>query len=218
MIDTGDAMDLALWKKLSDEGFSLIPLHGKAPFEDDWQQWCLKKRIFNPQEFDSKNAGIACGPASEIIVLDEDDREKFKQFLEQNNFDLPETREHETGRGLIHRFYSYPLDGHEYGNRSFKKFGFDIRGLGGQVVAPGSIHPDNGKAYRILHDRPIAPCPQWILDYARRDNKDAGEHIGDEPIDENELVIDVSSLPIKKKGSSLFRMGNILKKVRVSDT
>ena len=45
-----------------------------------------------------------------------------------------------------------------------KAMGFDIRGTGGQVVAPGSVHPDTGKFYTIHNEGEIAPAPQWLLD------------------------------------------------------
>lgn len=49
---------------------------------------------------------------------------------------------------------------------SNKESVFDIKGIGGMVVAPGSIHPDTGKPYVVLDDRPIAKAPKWLLDLA----------------------------------------------------
>ena len=40
---------------------------------------------------------------------------------------------------------------------------FDMRGLGGQVVAAGSIHPDTGKPYIIEHHIAVAPAPAWVF-------------------------------------------------------
>ena len=65
--------------------FSLIPLVGgfpapgqpsrefKRPTESNWQQWCEQKRPFNRKDFAPERAGVACGPASGVLVLDVDD-------------------------------------------------------------------------------------------------------------------------------------------------
>ena len=164
--------------KLSKEtGWGLIPLHGKKPFENAWQQWCEKKRPLNPNDYkNGSNAGIPGGPANGVIVLDIDDLEKFKTMMKERGWNLPTTRIHETGRGLPHFVYEYPKNGHEYGCTSVKdpdgevdpasgkvKTVFDIKGLGGQVVAPGSIHPDTGKPYTVKQVAPIAHALSGFL-------------------------------------------------------
>ncbi|MBD3337822.1 MAG: AAA family ATPase, partial [Candidatus Lokiarchaeota archaeon] len=66
------------------------------------------------------------------------------------------------------------------GNKSCKKKGFDIRGLGGQVVAPGSIHPDNGECYEILNNEDIAPAPSWLLElYENGKDTSKGKYLFD---------------------------------------
>ncbi len=164
-------------------GWGLIPLIGKRPIEKDWQRWCESKRPFNKNEFrNGKNAGIPCGPANGILVIDVDDIEKFNSWLDEKKFELPVTRVHMTGSGKPHYIYEYPIDGNVYGNRSFKDPGgeidpvtkkvksvFDIRGLGGQIVAPGSIHPATQKEYAVRHDVDIAPAPGWLLKLAIQD-------------------------------------------------
>ena len=171
-------------KLTEDTGWGLIPLKGKKPFENNWQQWCEKKRSFSPNDYKNGiNAGIPGGPANRVIFLDIDYLEKFKLMLKEKGWNIPTTRLHETGRGLPHFVYEYPKNGHEYGCTSVKdpdgevdpvsgkvKTVFDIKGLGGQVVAPGSIHPETGKPYTVKQIAPIAPCPQWILDLVARDN------------------------------------------------
>jgi hypothetical protein len=41
----------------------------------------------------------------------------------------------------------------------------DVRGVGGYVVAPPSVHP-SGAVYTIDKDLPIATAPQWLIDEA----------------------------------------------------
>jgi Bifunctional DNA primase/polymerase, N-terminal len=51
------------------------------------------------------------------------------------------------------------------GNRAHFLPGLDIRGEGGQVVAPPSIHPETGREYQFLHhpSEGIASGPPWLL-------------------------------------------------------
>ena len=167
--------------------FSVIPLHMKhadakrlkSPVEDSWQHYCFNKRRFDCEDFKGKNAGIACGVASRVIVLDIDDHAEFPLWLKSYGVDSypPETFTVQSGGKSLHLYYQYPREcdkGVLYGCKSVKKAEnkttiFDIKGWGGQVVAPGSIHPSGGM-YSILKNLPIREAPQWILDLARRDN------------------------------------------------
>ena len=61
------------YQKLSQGGFSLIRLSGKRPIEIDWTQYCEKHRTYDEIGFQpGDNAGIACGPVSNVIVIDVD--------------------------------------------------------------------------------------------------------------------------------------------------
>ncbi|MCU0599051.1 MAG: bifunctional DNA primase/polymerase, partial [Desulfobacterales bacterium] len=112
---------LETYRKLSERrGFSLIPLKGKVPDAGmEWQKWCEKKRLFNSDEFHGRNAGVCCGPASGVIVLDEDDVKAFEVLAITNGWELPETFTVSTGNG-VHLYYLYPNDGQEYGCKSLK--------------------------------------------------------------------------------------------------
>ena len=157
---------LKTFNELSDIFPSIIPLNGKVPIETDWQYYCENSRLFNENDFKGRNAGITTGPANGIIVVDIDNEDKFEILRQRKGWDLPQTRTHETGNDGLHHIYQYPKNGKRYGNRSLKKWGFDIRGIGGQIVAPGSVHPDTGKPYTVLYDVPIAPAPDWLLKLA----------------------------------------------------
>ena len=127
------------FKLLHVSGFSLIPLHDgfgdnklKAPSETEWSKWC---RIKNPNLPTSKDrCGICTGPASEILVLDVDNLEKFEAFCQSKGILCKfDTFTVQTGKGW-HLYFQYPSDGRDYGNLSREKDGFDVRGVGGQVL------------------------------------------------------------------------------------
>ncbi len=162
--------DLDFFERQS-KSWSVIPLKEgqKAPQENGWQKWCSAKRTFRRADFQGRNAGIACGPASGVLVLDVDDVDAFTILAEVHRLEIRDTFTVRTGKGRPHFYYKYPDDGCEYGNLTVKhpmrsKYTvFDMRGLGGQVVAAGSIHPDTGKPYVIERHMAVAPAPAWIL-------------------------------------------------------
>ena len=97
------------------------------------------------------NIGIATGSLSGgLVVIDLDiDEEKgingydSLKAWQRENGELPETWQSITGRGGYHLFYR---DGAANKNRVGLYEGVDIRGEGGYIVAPPSIHP-NGRRY-----------------------------------------------------------------------
>ena len=151
---------------LANYGFSLIRLNGKKPVEKNWTQWCETYRPYSEVGLlPGENAGVACGPASNLIVLDIDDPALFEQACREHDWDIPETYTVSTsGRGS-HYYFRYPQDGRLYGKRAFKKWGFDIQGKGAQVVAAGSTHPDTGQTYTYISGTlyEIADPPAWLI-------------------------------------------------------
>lgn len=97
------------------------------------------------------NVGIATGtPSLGLVVIDidvdgatgEDGMETLTAW-EREHGELPQTVTAITGRGGLHMYYrcNTPI-----GCSTNKDLGVDIRGDGGFVVAPPSVHP-NGRAY-----------------------------------------------------------------------
>lgn len=170
--------------------FSLIPVRAlpeqkkkeKAPIKWGWSKACTEKNEFNALDYIRNNAGVACGPASGVIVLDIDHVEYFEEYLSKNNIseDFKNTLTIETGSGKNHYYYQYPTDGFVYGKHQEKKdveiipgqsmsvVIFDVLGSGFQVVAPGSIHPVTFKFYTIKKNLPISPAPEWVLNLCRK--------------------------------------------------
>lgn len=114
------------------------------------------------------NLGIATGSRSGVIVLDVDgpDGEKALAALEREHGKLPTTREAQTGRGR-HLYFALP-EGVEIRN-SAGVLGphLDIRGEGGYVLCPPSMHI-SGKQYRWTHLLKSAALPKWIPEALRR--------------------------------------------------
>ena len=168
MDNSASNQDLKLFE-LQAGRFSLVPLTGKRPFEQGWEKWCETKREFNRRDFEGHNAGVCCGPASGVLVLDVDDPQAFEALLVGNGLAVPETYTVITGSGKPHYYFRYPQGGVRVGNKSFKHPVFprhtiyDIRGVGGQVVAAGSIHPETGQLYRVEKLIAIAQPPDWLL-------------------------------------------------------
>lgn len=176
-----------LYKSL---GWSCFPLKPgtKVPKAGSWKQyqqafpedqeidkWC--------QEFDGLQAGlpqiaIVTGSVSGIVVLDVDGEEGW-QWLKQTHAHLPITVAATTSPGdesdpdniKVHLYYQHP--GGIVENKVKFRPGLDLRGDGGYVVAPPSLHP-LGHRYEWQFDRgpgkvEIAPMPDWLLaDCGRR--------------------------------------------------
>jgi len=112
------------------------------------------------------NIGIATGPKSGVFVIDIDGEQGDGSIdmLVRQHGPLPATAESLTGRGA-HLYFRWPA-GRNIRN-SVEKLGpsLDVRGDGGYVLAPPSIHP-SGAIYAWDVDAPdtIAPAPQWLLD------------------------------------------------------
>ena len=101
------------------------------------------------------NVGIACGAVSgglAVIDLDvhdgADGRESLREW-EEANFPLPPTVTAVTGSGGEHMLFQ--ADG-ECRNASNASMAVDVRGDGGYIVAPPSVHPNGGR-YRWAEGR-----------------------------------------------------------------
>jgi hypothetical protein len=161
-------------RKLGSRGMAISPCKGKIPLtphgcldattdiaqiETWWAQW------------PDANIAIATGPRSGIWVLDIDaDKggEESIKDLEQKHFAIPPTVESITGGGGRHLFFRLPdFDEAPEIKNSVGKLapGIDVRGDGGYVIAPPSIHPDSKRAYRWSVDcaSEFADAPVWLI-------------------------------------------------------
>ena len=135
---------------------SKVPVGRWAHLQDEPLTVETVEQAFEPDY----NIGIMTGAG--VIVLDVDG-EKGRRSL--NGLHLPETPVVNTGGGW--RYYFRVPKGREVGNAVGLLPGIDIRGSGGYVVAPPSMHP-SGTRYEwvpglSLTDVPLAEAPQWLM-------------------------------------------------------
>ena len=162
-------------------GLAVIPVipHEKNPIFTRWQEIATADIAIvsrwwkqNP----NANVGIATGQRSRLFVFDVDTKSGGMETYEQLVFKHgrpPDTWQQTTGSGGFHLFFRYP--NFRVSNAAGLFQGIDIRGDGGQVVAPPSIHP-NGKRYewdgtQEIEHTPLAEAPPWLLDALQQKNQ-----------------------------------------------
>ena len=114
--------------------------------------------------------GCATGPDSGIWVLDADYPEGPEQAKQM---DLPETFIQETGGGGLQYFFAW--NGRNIRNSSRKIApGIDVRGDGGYVILPPSLHPA-GVVYRWISNQKLSFAPEWLAEKAEKRKNPARE-------------------------------------------
>ncbi len=123
------------------------------------------KNLFSCFTYSSANIGIRTGKESNLVVVDVDTA-KGGRIEELYNFvpkdALEKTLRVKTGGGF-HLYFLYPPNV-EIRN-STDKLGnkIDVRGEGGYVVAPPSMHI-SGKPYEFLNNNKLLPFPQAFVE------------------------------------------------------
>lgn len=143
---------------------------GKHPTPKKWQERASRSGADIETWWDERpraNVGIATGADSGLFVFDIDpDSGGFETLaaLEAEHGGLPRTRTVRTGSGGTHYYFTWP----DFAvTNSAKKLGpgLDIRGNGGQVVAPPSRSAKGDYALEV--DAPVVDAPAWLLDMLR---------------------------------------------------
>lgn len=165
-IHNNEFLDAALY--YASLGWSVIPLRpkDKKPALKSWEPY-QKERASEEQirawwkKWTRANIGIVTGTISGIIVLDVDGPEGQESIADK---ELPPTTCATTGSGGAHYIFKHP--GGEVRNFARRLPGLDLRGDGGYIVAPPSIHP-NGNTYEWglppEMEQPRFP-PAWLKD------------------------------------------------------
>ncbi len=153
-------LDQAL--RLLSLGFSVIPLKArdKCPALDSWKPYQSRRATADEVRgwFDGGvdlNIGIVTGAISELVAVDGDSLDAVN-WLQGNHPSPMRTR---TGKGK-HFFFRHPGVVIK-NNVKLGGMALDVRGDGGYVVAPGSIHPNGAMYEEEGHWAPGATLPMF---------------------------------------------------------
>ena len=171
-----DFFAFALWyAKL---GFRVIPLRerDKRPLIPNWQNEATTDEATIREwwaKWPNANIGIATGRYRDgyFCVLDFDPRNGGDWYGDVGAETLPPTWVVHTGGGGRHYYYRT----RELLRGAKLEAGVDLKGDGGYVVAPPSIHPE-GEPYvwevgSAPSECPLAPLPGWVEPIAAQDEK-----------------------------------------------
>jgi len=209
-------------------GLSIIPLRfkGKEPlipwkeFQERVAGWEEVEEWF--RRFGKFNVAIVTGVVSgNLVVIDFDDIEKAREFLEkverlkgEPKYALMNTWWVETGKGM--HIYLRIDCGFEEFRELFRTKprlvdGVDIKAEGGYVVAPPSIHP-TGKQYKFIQGPPDyeivrVSVEEWkkILELLGYEEKSQAKTVGGRELSDSEILEIVELLrPAYKPGQRDF--------------
>lgn len=174
----------------------VIPVRGKVPLQKDWPTSATRTPVDSPEWREATGIGLVTGSRSGYFVLDIDGAigaETLRALCAKYG-ELPPTLTSHTGGGGAHLVYAspdFPVTNYQGGKKLGP--GLDVRGEGGQIVAPPSRHwiaekhecgecmmrgPawHSGGCSRAVYawapgrapgDIPIAVAPAWLLDLLR---------------------------------------------------
>lgn len=153
-----------------ERGWSVIPLEprGKRPLV----QWARYQRELATDgqvrawwtHWPEANIGIVTGAISGVVVLDIDNPEGDQSLAKRGIRQFPATPVSQTGRGL-HYYFRHP--GSPVVSRTRVLPGLDMKGDGGGVAAPPSVHA-SGKSYVWTlscspGDVELGAMPEWLV-------------------------------------------------------
>jgi len=170
-------------------GWQVLPLHGteggsctcgkedcQSPGKHPRTSHGLKDACSDPEtvsgwweRWPEANIGIRTGEDSGLLVLDVDSQEAAEGLKGKIP---PGALEQTTGRGY-HVLFKHP--GFKVKN-STSEIGpdIDVRGDGGYIVAPPSLHA-NGKRYTWKSEGEPGDAPEWLLDFLKNGKRAEGQ-------------------------------------------
>jgi len=144
-------------------GYSVIPLErGSKKALVKWKQYQTERPEPETVEkwfrkWPEANIGIITGAISGIFVVDVDSSEGLEALQERGDWpDVPHVKTSKIG----HYYFRFPADGVR--NATGVLPGVDIRGEGGLVAAPPSVH-HSGVLYEWAAPGPLQDAPEWFL-------------------------------------------------------
>lgn len=200
--------------KYARQGWHVFPVNGKVPTTPNG----LKDGSASPKQvkelfraYPGNGVGIVTGEPSGIVVLDIDDKDNVQELVarleKEYGPEFKNTYTVRTGGGGYHFFFKHPGD--RVGNRvGYLGRGVDLRGDGGYVVAPPSLHA-SGRRYKVIKETTIKVVPKWIV--ATDDAKKASTASPSRQGNADVLV------PEGGRDNYLFKMGALLRRKGASD-
>jgi hypothetical protein len=131
----------------------------EMPAEEQVRRWF--------ERWPAANLAVVTGEISGVVVVDIDPKhggESSLEAMQARHGHLPKTVEAVTGGGGRHIYFAHP--GREVRNRVGLAPGIDLRGDGGCIIVPPSVHP-SGEPYRWKPGQgpgeiELAPLPVWL--------------------------------------------------------
>ncbi len=163
---TGDtALEHAIFHAKQGKKIFRLKTNSKEPAESGWQQKATSdeqtvKAMFNKHP--DSNYGILTGPDNGLVVLDIDEKNDVSgsasiiKHISDADLDTYTVSTPSDGRHCYYVSFDPSLK-----NRTAMLPGVDFRGRGGYIVGPGS--KINGKAYKVITDKPVMQLPQSIV-------------------------------------------------------
>jgi len=152
-------------------GWVPIPLKLKAKTPlISWRKWQQRKPTAADlkswwERWPDANVAILTGATSGIMALD------LEAGTSLDSKPIPPTPMQETGGGGRHYLFRHP--GFPVPNAVKILPGVDLRGDGGYIVVPPSVHP-SGKRYEWVitpEQEPLAEAPAWLLELIKQHAK-----------------------------------------------
>jgi hypothetical protein len=144
-------------------GWDFIPIKGKVPKLKEWSKRPRADLAMCETWARDGNIGLRTGQISGVVVIDDDTPDGAGAAA----LKLPVTPTVITGSGKRHYYFKAPAEPIKNSAGKLADH-LDVRGEGGQVVFPGSIHPDTNQPYTWApslspDDVPLAELPQEIV-------------------------------------------------------
>lgn len=172
---------------LARAGYELIPLRAgsKAPRDPNWLHRSYNATaVIEDARERSGNLGVRLRPTD--LVIDVDPRnggdQALRNLVSDVGLELDACPHVITGGGGHHYYLRKPADVATVGKLP-QYPGIDFKKFGGQVVAPGAVHPETGKRYEseffLLGPDETPDAPPALLDLLRVRRVGAPEGIDD---------------------------------------
>lgn len=145
---------------------------GKHPVPNKWQSQAFTEEALKSywDECKDYNIGLVTGTRTNLVALDVDAKSggyESLHTLEEKHGILPHTTTASTGGGGKHYLFQYPK-GILIPTKGNILSGLDVRGEGGQIIAPPSWHDSGKRRYSWVagctpKDISPVPMPDWLI-------------------------------------------------------